>query len=85
MSSFTIPRQVGWRERGAGVLVANITEGECYELSGIEAFIWLKLASGADKEEIVSGICGAYDVPGDRAEADAVVFIAQLQRSKLLQ
>ncbi len=85
MSNYAIPREVGWRERLGGVLVANIAEGECYELRGIEAFIWLRLASGADDESVISGICERYSIQRDVAEADAATFIAQLRESKLLQ
>ena len=49
------------------------------------AFLWKKLAEGAEFEDLVAGLLSEYDVDEETARADVKEFIDQLQEKGLLQ
>lgn len=49
------------------------------------AFLWKKLADGAEMDELVSGFLSEYDVDEETAKADIQEFVGQLMEKGLLQ
>lgn len=49
------------------------------------AFLWQKLAEGAEMDELISGLLSEYDVDEETAKADIEEFVAQLKEKGLLQ
>jgi hypothetical protein len=49
------------------------------------AFLWKKLAEGAELEELVQSMLSEYDIDEQTARADIQEFIGQLQEKGLLQ
>lgn len=48
------------------------------------AFLWRMLTDGAEKDELVSGLIGEYEVDAETAEKDVDAFIAQLREKALM-
>lgn len=44
------------------------------------AFLWEKLKSGADKQQLLDAICAEYSVDTDTATADIDAFLQKLDR-----
>jgi hypothetical protein len=49
------------------------------------AFLWRKLAEGAEMEELVSGMLAEYEVDEETARADIQEFVNLLEEKGLLQ
>ncbi len=49
------------------------------------AFLWNKLAEGAEMDELVSGLLSEYDIDEETAKADIQEFVGQLKEKGLLQ
>lgn len=49
------------------------------------AFLWKKLAEGAEMDELVSGLLEEYDIDEETAKADIEEFVGQLKEKGLLQ
>jgi hypothetical protein len=49
------------------------------------AFLWKKLAEGAEINDLVAGLLSEYEVDEETARADVQEFISQLQEKGLLQ
>lgn len=49
------------------------------------AFLWKKLAEGAEMEELISGMLAEYEVDEETARADIQEFINLLEEKGLLQ
>ena len=56
-----------------------------YNLSGVASFIWDHIDGQATLEQIVQGVCAEFDIVPQTAEADALQFIADLQRAGLIE
>lgn len=53
-------------------------------LSESGAFLWKKLADGAEMNELVSDLVNEYDINEETAQADVREFIAKLDEKGLL-
>ncbi len=49
------------------------------------AFLWKKLAEGAEMDELLSGLLSEYDIDEETAKADIQEFVGQLMEKGLLQ
>ncbi len=49
------------------------------------AFLWKKLAEGAEMEELVSGMLAEYEIDEETARADIQEFVKLLDEKGLLQ
>jgi len=49
------------------------------------AFLWKKLAEGAELDDLVSGLLAEYDVDEETARADVQEFVKLLEEKGLLQ
>ena len=56
-----------------------------YNLSGVASFIWDHIDGEATLRQIVQGVCAEFDIVPETAEADALQFIADLQRAGLIE
>jgi hypothetical protein len=76
-------RIVGRRIAGEYVLVPLVTHGAdldaIFNLNAVAAFIWERLDGRTTGETIVAELVDAFDVGADRARADYLAFVSQLQ------
>jgi len=76
-------RIVGRRIAGEYVLVPLVTHGAdldaIYNLNAVGAFIWERLDGRTPGSGIVSALTDAFAVDADRARADYLEFLGQLQ------
>ena len=56
-----------------------------YNLGGVASFIWEHIDGRATLKQIVQGVCAEFDIVPEIAEADALQFIADLQRAGLIE
>ena len=55
------------------------------KLSESGAFLWKLLEKGAEREELVAGLLGEYEVDEATASADVDRFIEKLRKADLLE
>jgi Coenzyme PQQ synthesis protein D (PqqD) len=76
-------RIVGRRIAGEYVLVPLVTHGAdldaIFNLNAVAAFIWERLDGRTTGETIVAALVDAFDVGPERARADYLAFVSQLQ------
>jgi hypothetical protein len=76
-------RIVGRRIAGEYVLVPLVTHGAdldaIFNLNAVAAFIWERLDGRTTGETIVAELVEAFDVGAERARADYLGFVSQLQ------
>ncbi|MET0553397.1 MAG: PqqD family protein [Vicinamibacteria bacterium] len=76
-------RIVGRRIAGEYVLVPLVTHGAdldaIFNLNAVGAFIWERLDGRTSGEAIVAALVESFDVGEERARADYLSFVAQLQ------
>ena len=53
-------------------------------LNEIGAFLWKKLESGAEEEELVGAILSVYEIDADTARADVKEFISSMNEKGLM-
>ena len=74
-----IPEHVGWREIKDRIIVVNLERGECFELEGLEAFLWLKITQHCSIPEIADKICETYEVSKLDVQRDISNFILEIK------
>jgi hypothetical protein len=76
-------RIVGRRIAGEYVLVPLVTHGAdldaIFNLNAVGAFIWERLDGRTPGAVVVAALVEAFDVDEERASADYLAFVAQLQ------
>jgi hypothetical protein len=76
-------RIVGRRIAGEYVLVPLVTHGAdldaIFNLNAVGAFIWERLDGRTSGEAVVLALVEAFDVDEERARADYLSFVAQLE------
>jgi hypothetical protein len=76
-------RIVGRRIAGEYVLVPLVTHGAdldaIFNLNAVGAFIWERLDGRTPGEAVVAALVEVFDVDEERARADYLSFVAQLQ------
>lgn len=56
-----------------------------YNLSEVASFIWAHIDGRATLAQIVQGVCAEFDVAPETAEADALQFVTELERTGLVE
>lgn len=54
-------------------------------LNDTAAFLWERLAAGAEKEDLLAALLSEYDIDRETAAADMDAFIAKLKEADLLE
>lgn len=82
-------RIVGRRIAGEYVLVPLVTHGAdldaIFNLNAAGAFIWERLDGRTNGETIVAALVESFDVDEERARADYLSFVAQLEGLRAIE
>jgi hypothetical protein len=78
------PAAVSWREVDGEILALGLASSTYLSTKGTGARLWLSLAEGACREDLVGLLVGEYDVAEDRAAHDVDAFVGALSAQGLL-
>jgi hypothetical protein len=78
------PDAVSWREIDGEVLALGHASSTYFSTSGSGALLWMSLADGASREQLIELIAGSFDVDRERAATDIDAFLAVLADKGLL-
>ena len=85
MSTFRLrPEDLEWRQVDEDVVVLDLKSGNYLTFNATGGLLFLRLADGATKAELVETILDVYETTEDQAGADVEAFISHLQDEKLL-
>ena len=79
-------RQEGlnWREIDGEVVVLDVKSSQYLNLNATGCVLWLLLAEGASKRQLVERLIEEFDVTEPTAQADVDAFIASCRDNGLL-
>ena len=66
------------------LVMMDIDAGRYYVLDGVAPFVWDRLAEPTAVSDLVTDLCGRYDVTPDRCEADVLPFLTELHDKGLV-
>lgn len=72
------------RAIGGDTLLLDLATGRYFDLDDSGSFVWSRLAAGARLDEIVDSLEDTFDAPRERLAADVEVFVAELERERLV-
>jgi hypothetical protein len=78
------PDAVEWRAVEGEVVALDVRRSLYLAINPSGAALWALVAEGTDREALVAQLRERFDVPVQRAEADADAFVAELRRHDLL-
>ena len=83
-SRFLPVSSAGWKDIEDCIVVVNLASGSSYELNGVEATVWKKLAAGDTVAETARSVCAGYDAPIEKVRKDIDLFIEELLNENLV-
>jgi len=78
------PDAVEWRAVEGEVVALDVRRSLYLAINASGAALWALVAEGTDREALVAQLRERFDVPVQRAGADADAFVAELRRHDLL-
>jgi hypothetical protein len=73
-----------WQEIDEEIVILDLRASSYLKLNGTAAFLWKRLESGAESEDLVGALTSNYEVDDGVARRDVDAFIRQLRRADLL-
>lgn len=77
--------RVRWREIDEDVVAVDIDRSTYLSTNGSGALLWLELAQGTTRDQLVERLAQAYLIDSERAEADVDAFLSDLNGQGLLE
>ena len=77
--------RVRWREIDEDVVAVDIDRSTYLSTNGSGALLWLELAQGTTRNQLVERLAQAYLIDSERAEADVDAFLSDLNGQGLLE
>lgn len=77
--------RVRWREIDDDVVAVDIDRSTYLSTNGSGALLWLELAQGTTRDQLVERLAQAYLIDSDRAAADVDAFLSDLNGQGLLE
>ncbi|GAB2904388.1 lasso peptide biosynthesis PqqD family chaperone [Streptomyces mayteni] len=77
-------RDISTADTPEGTVLLDQRTGRYYQLNPAAALILRALLDGADPRQAADALTHHYDIPRDRAEADATALTAQLHAAGLI-
>jgi hypothetical protein len=74
-----------WSEHDGEVVVRDEQRSMSYTLNHSAALLWVKIAAGAAKVDLVEELCAQYGVDAGTAAQDVERFVAALEDYSLLE
>ena len=79
------PPHVLAASQGEETVLLDVERGRYYALNDVGTRIWNLVCEGVPFAGIVERVCAEYDVPRERAEADAAALIRRLSSESLVR
>ncbi len=76
--------RVHWRQIDRDVVAVDVESSTYLSTNGSGAVLWLALAEGATREQLVERLAEAYLIDAERAAADVDAFLRDLREQDLL-
>jgi hypothetical protein len=77
--------RVRWREIDEDVVAVDIDRSTYLSTNGSGALLWLELARGATRDQLVERLAQAYLIDSERAATDVDGFLSELNGQGLLE
>ncbi|HEY7705705.1 MAG TPA: PqqD family protein [Gaiellaceae bacterium] len=74
-----------WREIDDDVVAVDVDRSAYLSTNGSGALLWLELAEGTTRDQLVERLAQAYLIDNERAAADVDSFLSELNGQGLLE
>jgi hypothetical protein len=74
-----------WREIDDDVVAVDVDRSTYLSTNGSGALLWLELAEGTTRDQLVERLAQAYLIDNERAAADVDSFLSELNGQGLLE
>ncbi len=74
-----------WQEMNGRALVLDPERASAHELNSTATFIWQKLETAQDLEQLTSLLAAEYDIEPTLARVDLLAHLNELQAKRLLE
>jgi hypothetical protein len=74
-----------WREIDDDVVAVDVDRSTYLSTNGSGALLWLELAEGSTRDQLVERLAQAYLIDNERAAADVDSFLSELNGQGLLE
>lgn len=76
---------VPWRDVDGEVVALDLDSSTYFGTNRSGSVLWMRLADGATRSELVRSLTDAFDVDEDRAKAEVDAFVEDLRTRGLLE
>jgi hypothetical protein len=82
---YSLSKDYLWKEIGDQVVVLHFESGRYYSLNPSGSVIWKALLENQSQEEIVAGLCAAFDVDEGIAREDVLTMTGEFLNKKFIE
>ena len=84
-NALRIVDEVTWTDLGDEVVILKLDTGIYFGLAQVGASIWISIADGMRREEILESVATQYNAPPDQVERDFDDLIDELSKEGLIK